>query len=279
LGQGIVDEINKRKDDMNSIVKIDAKEYGLEETKAREIESVFVPMITKMTELESEFNAIKTLDMCEITCKKAHALRLKYVKIRTATAEIHKKAKAFYLAGGRFVDGWKNAQLYASEGIEGDLKQIEDHYVNIEKARIEKQRQAREGALMAYDVDCSILDLGNMPDDVWSNFLAGTIATHEAKLKAEQQAEAERIAKENAAKIELEAQRKENERLKAEADAKEKALQVERAQAAKVKAEADALAKKEAEEKAAVVAEKIKLEEKIKALIECPACGHKFENK
>jgi len=40
-------------------------------------------------------------------------LRLKYMKIRTATLDIHKKQKAFYLAGGRFVDGWMNASLMA----------------------------------------------------------------------------------------------------------------------------------------------------------------------
>jgi hypothetical protein len=47
------------------------------------------------------------------------------MKIRTATLDIHKKQKAFYLAGGKFVDGWKNAQHFASMGKEEKLEEIE----------------------------------------------------------------------------------------------------------------------------------------------------------
>ena len=101
--------------EINSIVKINPADYGLTETKAKEIEAMFKPMLQKMVELEEEYNEVVKLEINKDTCTKAKELRLKYVKVRTGTASIHKELKAFYLNGGRFVDGWKNAQLFASQ--------------------------------------------------------------------------------------------------------------------------------------------------------------------
>jgi len=42
----------------NEIVKIKASDYGLEESKAAEIESMFLPMLAKMRELEKLNNYI-----------------------------------------------------------------------------------------------------------------------------------------------------------------------------------------------------------------------------
>ena len=122
----------------NELVVLKAADYGLEETKAQEIQATFMPMLEKMTELEKEYNLIIQKDINEELCTEAKTLRLKYVKVRTGTADIHRKLKDFYLKGGRFVDGWKNAQIMASEGMESRLKEIENHYENIEKERITK---------------------------------------------------------------------------------------------------------------------------------------------
>jgi hypothetical protein len=46
-----------------SIVKLDPKQYGLTETKAKEIEAMFAPMLTKMVELETEFNEVSGLEV------------------------------------------------------------------------------------------------------------------------------------------------------------------------------------------------------------------------
>ena len=122
------------------LVKINAEDYGLTETKAKEIEQAFLPMLAKMTELESEFNDVVAKDVTIETVALAKSLRLKYVKIRTATAKIHKEMKAYYLAGGRAVDGWKNAQLMASLGNEKRLMEIEKHFEIMERERKEKIR-------------------------------------------------------------------------------------------------------------------------------------------
>ena len=65
------------KEKSQAIVKINASEYGLTETKAKEIEAMFKPMLDKMVELEEEFNQIAGLEINEGTCYKARELRLK----------------------------------------------------------------------------------------------------------------------------------------------------------------------------------------------------------
>jgi len=182
-----------------SIVKIDPAQYGLTETKAKEIEAMFKPMLDKMVELEGEFNQIAGLEINEGICYKARELRLKYVKVRTGTANIHRELKAFYLNGGRFVDGWKNAQLFASQGIEEKLSAIENHYENLEKERIAKLQETRAAEMERLDpsyVDQYIPEnLGEMSEDIWNNFIMGIKINYEARKDAEKKAEEERQEK------------------------------------------------------------------------------------
>src|SRR5690606_859785 len=113
------------------LVKVDPKEYGIEESKAKEIELQFRTMLDKMVELENEFNEVIKMPLDESGIEAAKTLRLKYVKVRTGTAAIHKTQKAFYLAAGRFIDGWKNTQLFASQGKEDALMAREKHFENL----------------------------------------------------------------------------------------------------------------------------------------------------
>jgi colicin import membrane protein len=211
------------------IVKIDPQEFGIEETKAADIKAQFQPMLDKMVELEAEFNEVVNLPIeSPESAKKARELRLKYKKIRTGTADIHKKQKAFYLAGGRFVDGWKNAQEFSSLGKEDKLEEIEKYVENLEKQRLADLQKSRVEQLAQYEVEnTESLNLSGMADNVWENFLAGTKGNCEAKKKAEQdakEAEDKRLAEE-AAKREM--VRLENEELKRQAEAL-KALRDER---------------------------------------------------
>jgi hypothetical protein len=189
---------------MSTLVKIDPKDFGLEENKAKQIEEAFKPMLTKMVELEDEYNEIIKLEITPVTVKKAKELRLKYVKIRTGTAAIHKDLKAFYLAGGRFVDGWKNAQVFASQGVEEKLKAIEDYYENLERERILKLQEERAEKISKYLSDTDIIpnNLGEMNESVWRNLLVGTKANYDARIEAERKAEEERIENQRLDKLE-----------------------------------------------------------------------------
>ena len=245
-----------------NLVKIDASEYGLEETKAQQIEAQFKPMLEKMSELEKEYNEVIKLEVSGETCAKAKELRLKYVKVRTGTAEIHKNQKAFYLAGGRFVDGWKNAQKFASEGIEDKLMAIEKHYENLEKEKAAKLQTERVEKLTKYDVEVIPENLGIMPIEVWDNYLSGTKLNYENRIAAEKKAEEDRIAREKAEADERERIRLENEKLKKEAEKREaqaKKLEVERKAAEELRI---------ANEKKAEAARKLEEEKKNKEIEE-----------
>ena len=170
------------------LVKVDPAEYGLQATEAATIEKAFLPMLEKMSELEEEFNDVMKMAASGIdkeAVKAAKDLRLKYVKTRTGTAEIHKTAKAYYLAGGRFVDGWKNAQLFASQGKEQELEKIEKHFEYIEAERIQKIKDQRYEQLHAVGYMDDLPGIELMDDSVFENFLKGA----EQQIKLRQEAE------------------------------------------------------------------------------------------
>jgi hypothetical protein len=258
------------------LIKVDAKEYGIEESKAADIAAQFKPMLDKMIELETEYNEVIALPI-ESAGPQAKSLRLKYVKVRTGTENIHKDQKAFYLAAGRFVDGWKNAQLFAAQGIESKLEQIENYAINLENERIERLRTEREKILAKYEVDTSGIGLGRMTQQVFDNFLLGVKTAYENRIEAERIAEEQRQAAIEAERLRIENQRIENERLKKEAEEREAVLAQERKKAdeerkaaeAKLKAEKDEaarLAKIEADKQAAILAKQRKeAEEKLAA--------------
>lgn len=168
-----------------------AKEFGIETSRAKEIAAQFKPMLAKMEELEEQSNEIKRKAAKEITpelSQEAKELRLQYVKIRTGTAAIHKEQKAFYLAAGRFVDGWKNAQVFASKGAEEELKTIEDYFERLEQERKEKLAANRWEQLSPYREEPPS-GLAEMEEDVFQAFLTMAKQNHEDQLRAEQEAE------------------------------------------------------------------------------------------
>jgi len=212
-----------------SEIKLNAKEYGLEEVKASQISAQFKPMLDKMEALENDYNEVIKLDIeLPETAIKAKELRRKYVKVRTGTSEIHKAQKAFYRSGGLYVDGWKNAQLFASQGIEEKLMVIEKHAENKEKERIEAINQDRKAQCLKYvNEEVILFNLGDMSEGIWDNYIVGLEASYNARIAAEKKAEEDRIAKEKAEQEERERIAKENEKLKQEAAERERIAKIE----------------------------------------------------
>jgi hypothetical protein len=181
---------------------IKGSEYGIEEIKAQQIKAVFVPMLDTMADLETEYNEVIKLEISEESCKMASVLRKKYVKVRTSTAKLHKEQKAFYLAGGRFIDGLKNAQTFASQGIEDKLSEMEKHYEDIEKEKLLVIKLEREEELRVRGAEFIPTNLDTMDEPMWQTYLTGVIAAEKARKEVEDaakaKAEAERIAQEKA---------------------------------------------------------------------------------
>jgi len=243
---------------MNELVKVDPKEFGLEEIQVTTIEQAFLPKIAERDGYAQIYEQLITKELTKELCNEAGDLRRKLVKVRTGIAEIHKTQKAFFLSAGRFVDAWKNKETLPIEQMEENLSTIENHFKKIEAERVAKLESDRKAELSTYS-DIVPFGLGSMDEPVYQNYLIGVKLGYEAKIKAEQEAEAERlilleVEKENARlkAIEDEKIRIENEKLKAEAEAREKEIEAER------KRQADLLAKQkaDAEEKARIEKEK-----------------------
>ena len=234
------------------LIKLDPKEFGLEENKAKQIADMFLPMLSEMETLEAEFNEVIKLPIEKETTEKAKGLRLKYVKVRTGTAKIHKDLKAFYLNGGRFVDGWKNAQVMASQGNEERLLEIEKHFEVQRQKEVEALQESRANKLNPFlEVNQPTPpNLFDMDESMWNNYLTGAEANYKARVEAEEKAEAERIAKEKAEIEEQELIRKENEQLKKEAEERERLQKIKDDEQTKI--ESDRLAKEESARKVRV---------------------------
>ena len=241
---------------MSEIVKVDAKKYGIEEVKAKQISAFFKPMLDKMELLEVRFNEVIDLPINEETAKIARELRLEYVKVRTSTAAVHKKHKAFHIAAGKFLDGFKNAQAFASGDNEKALKDIED-FEKIRKAKeIAILQDQRAEILAGFDVENIPSNIGEMVSEMWDSYIVGVESKYNARIEAERVAEDNRIKKEKEDAIKAEEERQEqirikaeNARLKKEAEEKEaervvKEEEAERIRLAKEKKIKDAADKK-----------------------------------
>ena len=251
---------------MNELVSVDMSQFGLEETKAIEIRKDFEAVLKIASELESDYNELVKKEISMDVCAEAKKLRLKYVKVRTGIAKVHKERKAFYLSGGRAVDGLKNAYTHAVEGNEAKLREIETHYDRIEAERIAKLQDERSEIIKAIDPESPDTDFASMSDDVWDNYRNGVQLATDQRKEAERKAEEERIAKEKEEREERERVAKENAKLKAEAEKREKAERARRAkeeaerkrveaEREKERKEAEARIKKEREERERIEAE------------------------
>jgi len=233
---------------MTELVKVDMSDSGLTKTQAKEVKQVFDAVLQTAEKLEEEYNLVVALEVTPEACAQAKALRLKYVKVRTGIAAAHKEQKAFYLSGGRAVDGLKNVYTHAVIGNEEKLKAIEGHFERIEEARLVKLQADRVAQLAPYVEDADERNLLGLLDDEFAALLGAKKQAYEDAITAEEKARVQRIEKEEAEAAERVRIAEENERLKAEADKREKAEAAERAEREKVEA---ARIKKETAEKAA----------------------------
>jgi hypothetical protein len=246
---------------------VDPKEFGLTEVEATEVEKGFLPVIAEREKLEDTYKKIiAETEITPVLTKQARELRIKYQHIRTDTDKIHKVLKAYYLAGGRFVDSWKNKNNEIITQIESALDKVENHFINIEKEKIANLEIERKELLKPY-LDESLFPngLGTMQKEVFDNYLKGIIDTYNKRIEDEKKAEEEKLRKIEEEKAERERIRLENEKLKAEAIEREKIekeLQAKKDKEEKdrLKIEADKKAKLLEEKKLANQPDKIKLE-------------------
>ncbi|AGO48360.1 hypothetical protein Phi10:1_gp019 [Cellulophaga phage phi10:1] len=227
--------------ELTTINKVDHKEYGLEEIKAKEMVSGLNVTIEERKILEDAYLDVIDLEVTEENLPTFKELRLKIVKNRTQGLDKWKTAqKAYFLAGGNFVQAIYNKEVLVNTEMESKLMNAEKYFENLEKERIAKLQESRALELSKYLEDANERDLSGMDEDIWESFLSTKKQNYLDAIKAEQEAEQKRIEEAKAEAERIEAQRIENEKLKAEAEKREKEIELERKKQAELKAKEDA---------------------------------------
>ena len=178
------------------VVLVDAKEFGIEESKALQVTQAFTTELAELALLDVQFNEISIQEITPELVKLAKELRLKYVKKRTNIAKIHKTEKEFYLATGKFIDALKNKATAPIEIKEEKLQSVELHFENLEKERIKKLLIERAELLKPFNLDLTGIDLANMQNDVFEAYFAMVEKKHFEKIESEKQAEFQRLEQE-----------------------------------------------------------------------------------
>lgn len=244
-------------------MKISPDEYGIQESKAKELEIVFTPFIKILKQLEEKRNNLLDKEITAELCEAAHTVRMEAVKFRTGIDGAHKQAKEESRKTGLAIDGWKNLLLNASAPIEEDTKKIEKHFEILEAERIAGLQFERADMISKYNPESAELDLGSMSVEIWDNFYSGTKAGYESRIAAEKKAEEDRIAKEKAEAKERKRIKLDNIRLQKEAEARERAMELERKRVEKERKVAEDKARKEREEAEAKLKKEAEAREKV----------------
>ena len=205
------------------------KEFGLEENKAKEIEALYFPMIKAINEFEPDFNKIVSQEPSIELMPIARELRLKIAKMRVLADKARKGAKEEFLRANKAIQGAYNTFEYAVKSKEEKLLAIEKYAENLELERIAKLQKQRLSEIIQFVDENAILpELGNMSEEVWNGFLIGTKKTYNDKIKAEKEAERQRIEAEEAERQRIAEIERENKRLAEEVKEKERLAQIER---------------------------------------------------
>lgn len=174
---------------------------GLEQSKAAQIEKIFVPMVNMLKGFEKQYDSVMAEKPSKDSCNRAKELRKKISKIRINAEKEKTALKKEYLMGGNAVQGVYNILKFAVSEKEEKLKERETHFERMEEQRLADLQIEREEELAKYDIDGSLMRLGEMDNLVWSNFLAGTRTNWENQREAERKAEEQRLALEEKNRI------------------------------------------------------------------------------
>ena len=259
----------------NELVAV-IEQQGLEKSKVDTLMQSFAGYFTEAKTIAEKSKSIVVTEETQVEeMKKAREYRLKLKDIRVNADKTREELKSQSLREGNAIQGVYNIIKALVVPVEEYLEKQEKFAEVRESERLARVYGERVDKLSKYVTDVTLYNIRDMADDVFENLLSGCKTSWEKAQEDEVKAEADRLAKIKADKLEQEKIRKENEKLRAEAEEKEKALAVERTKQAevlrkaneekekveaKLRAEKEAQVKKEADEKAITDA-KVKAEE------------------
>lgn len=255
--------------------------FGIEPEKAIAIKSGLTTTLAERETLKDAYLDVISLEISPDTVGVFKELRLKLLKNRTSIERWHKGEKAFYLAGGKFVDAIKNKEIAVNKEMEIKLEEGEKFYERQEAEKKVSINNARIERIKPFVEDVTGLDFSAMDDYDFDDYVLGKKTRFENEKAAAEKAEADRIEAEKAELARQKAIEAENAKLKAEAEKASAELAKERAEAKakqdaielKAKQEREAQAKLQAAKDAEIAKEraareKLEAEAKAKADVE-----------
>lgn len=195
--------------------------FGLEISKANEMVSGLSTTLAEREVLKNAYIDVIELDVTTETLPIFKELRLKFLKNRTQGLDKWKdKEKAFYLAGGNFIQAIYNKEVAINQDMESKLMECEKFFENQEKEKARLINLERIEKIRPYIQDVTGLDFSGMSDYDFDDYVLGKKTRFKNEVK-EREAEALRIENERLAEIgRQKAIEVENAKLKAEAEAK-----------------------------------------------------------
>lgn len=177
---------------MEELIK--ASDYGLEQKQADQITKGIKTILKERDVLAESYNDVINLEITGENISTFRTLRLQIRDNRTKGLEKWRKTnKAYFLAGGNFVQAISNREQAENERMESKLMKAENHFIDLENERVEKLKEERENVLKRYEVEVMPERIGNLSKEVWENYLAGVKVAYDARKKAEEEAEKERL--------------------------------------------------------------------------------------
>lgn len=230
----------------------------------------FAVLFEDANKWEAEARSIVVTSIADVSgMKKARELRLRLKDIRTTAEKKRKELKEDSLRTGKAIDGIANVLKALIEPIESRLEE-QEKFIEREQARIneEKRRTRRDAVIPFAEVAGYIeqMDLAVLTDSDFSALLESLASQLSARRKAEENAQAERVAQEKA-RIESEEKRiAEEKRVLAELEMEKAQREIaEKARLdAEKKMEAERMEQKKIAEKERAKAEKLRLDEEKK---------------
>lgn len=180
----------------NEIIPLDFTEennvdlFGIEPVKAKEMVSGLSTVFAEREVLKNAYIDVIELPVNTENLPIFKDLRLKIVKNRTQGIEKwHKTNKAFYLAGGRFVDAIKNKEILENEQMEAKLLEAEKYFENQEKEKARLLNEERIEKVRPYVEDVTGLDFSEFDDESFDDYVLGKKTRFENEAKAKKESE------------------------------------------------------------------------------------------
>jgi len=247
-------------------------------TKAEKIASNYAPLMNEVTAQGKLIKKLKKGNEEDLT--KAKRIKIDIGKICAKALTQKKTDKETILLQTRFIDALYNTVNGAARLNQDEAKEIELHFENIEKEKIEKLFNDRSKLLNEFLNENDLIPdfIGEMSEEVWNNYFTGiktnyNLKIEAAKIEADKLIEKQKLFEKNQKKIETENKRLKAAAAKAAADLK--AANIKAAKIAKLAADKLAASEKIADEKlkkaakiAKIEADKLEASNKIIAKIE-----------